>query len=248
MNFVLLCGVVLLFCIDYFITYKGTVNRNKDLTEKQRAHILSIKASITLFILSMYFNYKFMKSGFDLDLYKTNIENGDNFLLFSIVDKYDLGPDLSDQATKDEITELVFQKGKFDLNRNILEKIQKKEFDNNKFNEMFAKMKGNRPELEIQIGDRTVSVSQFVTTPGPPKSDFHAVDANGNAVAWISHKKGSKATDFGQWGGMSDREMKQVYASFPEAKEEILAFARDVRSRKTISILCFICLENSGLA
>ena len=40
MNFVLLCGVVLLFCIDYFITYKGTVNRNKDLTEKLNAQIL----------------------------------------------------------------------------------------------------------------------------------------------------------------------------------------------------------------
>ncbi|WP_435164205.1 SurA N-terminal domain-containing protein [Candidatus Pelagibacter bacterium nBUS_25] len=66
------------------------------------------------------------------------IENGDNFLLFSIVDKYDLGPDLGDLATKDEITELVFQKGKFDLNRNILEKIQKKEFDNNEFNKMSA--------------------------------------------------------------------------------------------------------------
>ena len=66
------------------------------------------------------------------------IENGDNFLLFSIVDKYDLGPDLGDLTTKDEITELVFQKGKFDFNRNILEKIQKKEFDNNEFNKMSA--------------------------------------------------------------------------------------------------------------
>ena len=66
------------------------------------------------------------------------IENGDNFLLFSIVNKYDLGPDLSDEVTKDEITELVFQKGKFDLNRSFLEKIQKKEFDNEKFNEMSA--------------------------------------------------------------------------------------------------------------
>jgi peptidyl-prolyl cis-trans isomerase D len=66
------------------------------------------------------------------------VENGDNFLLFSIVNKYDLGPDLNDKTTKDEITELVFQKGKFDLNRNFLEKIQKKEFDNNKFNEMSA--------------------------------------------------------------------------------------------------------------
>ena len=66
------------------------------------------------------------------------IENGDNFLLFSIVNKYDLGPDLNDEVTKDEITELVFQKGKFDLNRSFLEKIQKKEFDNEKFNEMSA--------------------------------------------------------------------------------------------------------------
>jgi peptidyl-prolyl cis-trans isomerase D len=54
------------------------------------------------------------------------------------VNKYDLGPDLNDEVTKDEITELVFQKGKFDLNRSFLEKIQKKEFDNEKFNEISA--------------------------------------------------------------------------------------------------------------
>ncbi len=64
------------------------------------------------------------------------IENGDNFILFSIIDKYDLGPDLNNETTRDEIAELVYQKGKFDLNRGILEKIQKKEFDNNKFNQM----------------------------------------------------------------------------------------------------------------
>ena len=66
------------------------------------------------------------------------IEDGENFLLFSINDKYDLGPDLNDQTTKDEITELVFQKGKFDLNRSVLEEIQKKEFTNDKFTEMAA--------------------------------------------------------------------------------------------------------------
>ena len=66
------------------------------------------------------------------------IENGDNFLLFSIVDKYDLGPDLNDKTTKDEIAELVYQKGKFDLNKSVLEEIQKKKFDNNKFTEMAA--------------------------------------------------------------------------------------------------------------
>jgi len=76
----------------------------------------------------------YSKRSSNLDL----IEISDNFLLFSIVNKYNLGPDLNDETTKDEITELVFQKGKFDLNRSVLEKIQKKEFDNNEFNEMSA--------------------------------------------------------------------------------------------------------------
>ena len=64
------------------------------------------------------------------------IENGDNFLLYSITNKYDRGPDITDQDTKDEIRELVYQKGKFDLNRSILEDIQNKKFDDNKFEEM----------------------------------------------------------------------------------------------------------------
>ena len=76
----------------------------------------------------------FSKRSAKLDI----IENGDNFLLYSIIDKYDLGPDLNDETTLDDITELVYQKGKFDLNRSVLEEIQKKEFDNNKFNKMAA--------------------------------------------------------------------------------------------------------------
>ena len=66
------------------------------------------------------------------------IENGDNFLLYSITNKYELAADLNDEATRDDMIELVYQKGKFDLNRSVIEEIQKKEFDNNKFNEMGA--------------------------------------------------------------------------------------------------------------
>jgi len=64
------------------------------------------------------------------------IENGDNFLLYSITNKYDRGPDMTDQNIKEEIRELVHQKDMFDLNRSVLEEIQNKKFDENKFREM----------------------------------------------------------------------------------------------------------------
>ncbi|MDC0446055.1 SurA N-terminal domain-containing protein [Candidatus Pelagibacter sp.] len=64
------------------------------------------------------------------------IENGDNFLLYNITNQYDKEPDLTDETIKKGFRELVYQKGKFDKNKNILENIQKNEFDNNKFKEM----------------------------------------------------------------------------------------------------------------
>ncbi len=64
------------------------------------------------------------------------VENGDNFLLYNITNQYDKDPDLTDETIKNGIRELVYQKGKFDKNKNILEEIQKKEFNNNKFKEM----------------------------------------------------------------------------------------------------------------
>ena len=64
------------------------------------------------------------------------IENGDNFLLYNIDNQYDRAPDLNDEIIKGEIVELIYQKGKFDYNREIIEEIQKKEFDNSKFEEL----------------------------------------------------------------------------------------------------------------
>ncbi len=64
------------------------------------------------------------------------IENGDNFLLYNIDNQYDRDPDLNDEIIKGEIVELIYQKGKFDYNREIIEEIQKKKFDNSKFEEL----------------------------------------------------------------------------------------------------------------
>ena len=81
MNLLLSSLFIVLFCIDYYFIYNDTIKRNSHLSERQRAHILSIKASTTLFLLSVYFNYKFYKSGFDTDLYTNNLTSSDNFIL-----------------------------------------------------------------------------------------------------------------------------------------------------------------------
>ena len=64
------------------------------------------------------------------------IESGDNFLLYTIEKEYDKAPDLNDEIIKDEITELIYQKGKFDYNRKLLEDIQNNKFNNTKFEEL----------------------------------------------------------------------------------------------------------------
>ena len=112
----------------------------------------------------------------------------------------------------------------------------------NHLNKTFTELKGDKKEIPVVIGDRTVQVSEFISTPkscsGDCKSDWSAVDANGNDVAWISHKKienskkgkegHSHGADFHGWGGMSDKVMKDVYNDIPEIKQEILDFAKDV--------------------
>ena len=77
-------------------------------------------------------NLIFSKRSEKIDL----IESGDNFLLYNIEKEYDRAPDLSDKKIETEVRELVYQKGKFDFNRKIIEEIQNKKFDNAKFNEL----------------------------------------------------------------------------------------------------------------
>ena len=63
-------------------------------------------------------------------------ENKNNFILYNIENTIEKKPDLSDQETKNEILELISQKEKFDFNRNLLNQIQSKEFDNDDFLKM----------------------------------------------------------------------------------------------------------------
>jgi len=74
-------AIILLFCIDYYILYEQTIKKNPQLTQKQRAYILSIKASVTLFLISLYFNGKFFLSNRNLEDYLSTLSTRDQFLL-----------------------------------------------------------------------------------------------------------------------------------------------------------------------
>ncbi len=63
-------------------------------------------------------------------------ESGDNYVLYHIKNIEQKKPNLDDQQTKKEIISLVSQKNKFDYNRELLEKIRDKNFNNDDFIKM----------------------------------------------------------------------------------------------------------------
>jgi len=75
--------------------------------------------------------------------------------------------------------------------------------------------------IKIKIKGKIYEVSAVKSTPrsNPPnaKSDFHLIDIDGKEIVWISHKSGSKANDFHQWGGISLRE-EEIIAKQLETK------------------------------
>jgi peptidyl-prolyl cis-trans isomerase D len=60
-------------------------------------------------------------------------ENEDDYIIYNISNIDQRDPDLTDDQILNEITELVFQKNKFDYNRELLEKINNNQIDNNFF-------------------------------------------------------------------------------------------------------------------
>ncbi len=74
----------------------------------------------------------YSKKSSKLDIF----ESGDNYILYNIENEYDRSPDLNDEIVKSEIVELIYQKGKFDYNRKIIEEIQNDGFNESKFTEL----------------------------------------------------------------------------------------------------------------
>jgi len=69
--------IFFLGCIDYYFHYKFINYIKKDLTKKQKAYILSIKSSLTLFLMGVYLNYYYLSSGFSQERFFTILEEKD---------------------------------------------------------------------------------------------------------------------------------------------------------------------------
>jgi len=66
-------------------------------------------------------------------------ENKDNFLLFSISKRIEKSPDLNDNDINNQITEMMYQKHKVDINKEIIDEIDNQKFDDSKFLEIGKK-------------------------------------------------------------------------------------------------------------
>lgn len=81
------------------------------------------------------------------------------------------------------------------------------------------------PYVEIKINGRVVRVVDAGQPKGTPKADFFLTNEKGEQVAWISHKDGSSAKDFQQWGGIT--ELSKKYPNHPEIESFVEAVRKD---------------------
>ena len=63
-------------------------------------------------------------------------ENRNDYILYNVKNVAETEPDLNDKQIKQEVIELVSQKNKFDYNKDLLDKITNKQFDNANFLQM----------------------------------------------------------------------------------------------------------------
>lgn len=70
--------IFILSCIDYYFHYRFINYIKKDLTKKQKAYILSIKSSLTLFLIGVYFNYYYFSSRFSQEKFLNILEEKDS--------------------------------------------------------------------------------------------------------------------------------------------------------------------------
>jgi hypothetical protein len=105
------------------------------------------------------------------------------------------------------------------------------------------------PFVPIKMNNRIINVSDVKSTEGPgggkntPKSDFTLMDINDKPIGYISHKAGTKASSFQQYGGLTadnifntDKEVKKFMSDlqllYPNGLSNSITVWRAIKSDK----------------
>lgn len=97
--------------------------------------------------------------------------------------------------------------------------------ENNEIDQLSERIKA-LGSINIDFKGATHTVVDCISTSGTPKSDFHFISENGDPCVWVSHKHGTDATHFQQWGGVSARREPEVHAH-----EEVQSFIHDIQTK-----------------
>ena len=131
----------------------------------------------------------YSKKSSKLDIF----ESGDNYILYNIENEYDRSPDLNDEIVKSEIVELIYQKGKFDYNRKIIEEIQNDEFNDSKFTEL-SSGKIQSGSINSINDDELFEVNSIKMLYSLPQNSFALVNNTNNQIFLVKIKDINKNT------------------------------------------------------
>ena len=120
-------------------------------------------------------------------------ESGDNYILYNIENEYDRSPDLNDEKVKSEIAELIYQKGKFDYNRKIIEEIQNDGFNESKFIEL-SSGKIQTGSINSINDDELFEVNSIKMLYSLPQNSFALVNNTNNQIFLVKIKDINKNT------------------------------------------------------
>ena len=131
----------------------------------------------------------YSKKSSKLDIF----ESGDNYILYNIENEYDRSPDLNDEIVKSEIVELIYQKGKFDYNRKIIEEIQNDGFNESKFIEL-SSGKIQTGSINSISDDGLFEVNSIKMLYSLPQNSFALVNNTNNQIFLVKIKNINKNT------------------------------------------------------
>ena len=118
-------------------------------------------------------------------------ENGNDYVLYKIESIDQRKPDLKDNDTKFEVLELVYQKNNFEYNRELLNKISDKNFDNNDFVKM-GKDQIQTTKLNSINDNKKFKIDAVKVLYSMPENSFTLINDEENNIYLAKVKKFNK--------------------------------------------------------